>query len=61
VIGVKCEDHARASTGPKTAQGRARAARDALRHALSLPVCSNPALSEEVQRFASEIAGPGAP
>ena len=31
--------NARASTGPKTAQGRARTARNALRHALSLPVC----------------------
>ena len=52
--------NARASTGPKTAQGRARTARNALRHALSLPVCSNPALSEEVEALAREIAGPGA-
>ncbi len=52
--------NARASTGPKTAQGRARSARNALRHALSLPVCSNPALSEEVETLAREIAGPGA-
>ena len=52
--------NARASTGPKTAQGRARTARNALRHALSLPVCSNPALSEEVETLACEIAGPGA-
>ena len=49
--------NAQASTGPKTAQGRARAARNALRHALSLPVCSNPVLSEEVETFAREIAG----
>jgi hypothetical protein len=52
--------NARASTGPKTAQGRARAARNSLRHALSLPVCSNPALSEEVETLAREIAGQGA-
>jgi hypothetical protein len=52
--------NAQASTGPKTAGGRARAARNALRHALSLPVCSNPALSEEVETLAREIAGPGA-
>jgi hypothetical protein len=52
--------NARASTGPKTAHGRARAARNALRHSLSLPVCSNPALSEEVETLAREIAGPGA-
>src|SRR5262245_50898151 len=52
--------NARASTGPKTANGRARAARNALRHALSLPVCSNPALSEEVETLARQIAGPDA-
>jgi hypothetical protein len=52
--------NARASSGPKTAQGRARAARNSLRHALSLPVCSNPALSEEVETLTREIAGPGA-
>ena len=52
--------NARASTGPKTADGRARVARNALRHALSLPVCSNPALSEEMETLAREIAGPDA-
>ena len=52
--------NAQASTGPQTTRGRARAARNALRHALSLPVCSNPALSEEVAALAREIAGPGA-
>jgi hypothetical protein len=52
--------NARASTGPRTAQGRARASRNALRHALSLPACSNPALSEEVETLAREITGPGA-
>ena len=50
--------NARASTGPQTAQGRARAVRNAFRHGLSLPVCSNPALSEEVETLAREIAGP---
>jgi hypothetical protein len=52
--------NARASTGPQTTRGRARAARNALRHALSLPVCSIPALSEEVESLAREIARPGA-
>ena len=52
--------NARASTGPKTARGRARAAQNALRHALSLSVYSDPALSEEVEALAREIAGPGA-
>jgi hypothetical protein len=49
--------NARASTGPRTAQGRIRSARNALRHGLSLPVCSNPALCEEVEALAREIAG----
>ena len=52
--------NARASTGPQTTQGRARALRNALRHGLSLPLCSNPALSEEVETLAREIAGPDA-
>ena len=52
--------NAQASTGPKTADGRARAVRNAFRHGLSLPVCSNPALSEEVEALAREIAGPDA-
>jgi hypothetical protein len=52
--------NARASTGPRTHQGRARAARNALRHALSLPVYSDPVLSEEVETLAREIAGPDA-
>ena len=52
--------NARASTGPKTAQGRAHSARNARRHGLSLPVLSNPALSEEVEPLARDIAGAGA-
>jgi len=49
--------NARASTGPKTARGRSHAARKALRHALSLPVYSDPALSEEVEALARDIVG----
>jgi hypothetical protein len=52
--------NARASTGPKTAQGRARSARNALRHSLSLSVYSDPLVSEEVETLAREIAGPDA-
>ena len=52
--------NARASTGPKTTHGRAHSARNARRHGLSLPIFSNPALSEEVDVLASEIAGAGA-
>ena len=49
--------NARASTGPKTAQGGMRASRNALRHALSLPVHSDPVLSEDVEALAREIVG----
>jgi hypothetical protein len=52
--------NARASTGPKTARGRARTARNALRHALSVSVYSDSILSEEVNALAREIAGPDA-
>jgi hypothetical protein len=49
--------NSRTSTGPKTARGRAHAARNALRHALSLPIYSDPALSEEAEALARKIAG----
>ena len=52
--------NARASTGPKTVPGRTRVARNAFRHGLSLPVCSDPVLSEEVETLARKIAGPDA-
>jgi hypothetical protein len=49
--------NARASTGPKTAEGRARSTRNARRHGLSLPVLADPA-SQELKELAREIAGP---
>ena len=52
--------NARASTGPKTANGRARSARNALRHGLSLSVLFNAALSKDVEVLARELAGPDA-
>jgi hypothetical protein len=52
--------NARASRGPKSAQGRARSARNARRHGLSLPVLSDRALPDEVEALACEIAGTGA-
>jgi hypothetical protein len=52
--------NARASSGPRTAQGRARSARNAHRHGLSLPVLADRALSEEVEALAGEIAGASA-
>jgi len=53
-------ENARTSTGPKTVQGRARAARYHFRHGLSLPIHSDPTWSEEVQALSREIAGKNA-
>jgi hypothetical protein len=52
--------NAQASTGPKTTQGKARAAQNARRHGLSLSIISDPVLSEEVETLAQEIAGESA-
>ncbi len=49
--------NARASTGPQTARGRARSARNAFRHGLSLPVESDQLLCEQVQTLTRQIAG----
>ena len=49
--------NARASTGPKTARGRARSARNAFRHGLSLPVESDQLFCEQVQALTRQIAG----
>jgi hypothetical protein len=50
----------RSSTGPKTAGGKSRSARNALKHGLSLPVLSCPIFSEEVETLAREIGGANA-
>ena len=52
--------NARASTGPKTLPGKARSAKNARRHGLTLPALSDPTLSKEVETLALQIAGPGA-
>src|SRR5262249_18347109 len=48
---------AHSSTRPKTAGGKARSARNALRHGLSIALRSYPVFSEEVEALAREIAG----
>ena len=49
--------NARASTGPRTAEGGNRSARNARRHGLSLPVLADPVLSQDVAELTREIAG----
>ena len=49
--------NAHASTGPRTAEGRTRSARNARRHGLSLPVLADPVLSQDVAELTREIAG----
>jgi len=48
--------NAQASTGPRTAHGRAHAGQNARRHGLSLPIVSVPALSRQAEALAQQIA-----
>ena len=48
--------NAQASTGPRTEYGRARAAQNARRYGLSLPIAVLPALSQQAEMLAQEIA-----
>ena len=52
--------NARGCTGPRTAVGRARSARNARRHGLNIPVLSDRWLSAETEALAQEIAKPNA-
>jgi hypothetical protein len=49
--------NAQASTGPRTAEGRARSAQNARRHGLSISVSNNPSYSSAIEGLAQEIAG----
>lgn len=53
-------NNARASTGPNTAQGKARTARNACRHALSVSIFNDPERSTEIDNLAFKITGKGA-
>jgi hypothetical protein len=52
--------NARRGAGPKTSAGKARVAKNALRHGLAIPVALDPSLDQEVERVARAIAGEGA-
>jgi hypothetical protein len=41
--------NAQASTGPKTTSGKARAAKNSLRHGLGVPISRDPALSDQLE------------
>src|SRR5262245_13019931 len=52
--------NAKASTGPRTTRGKTRAAQNARRHGLSLPVPADSARSVKAKHLAREFAGEGA-
>jgi hypothetical protein len=49
--------NARASTGPKSATGKARSSANARRHGLAVPIWSNAALTADVAALAKHVAG----
>lgn len=49
--------NAKRSTGPKSALGKAVAAKNALRHGLAVPVSLDPRLADRIERLALLIAG----
>ena len=59
----KCSSNranARNSTGPKSTAGRRRAAQNARKHGLSLPVTSDPLWSQELETAVGELVGDAA-
>jgi hypothetical protein len=49
--------NARNSTGPTTARGKARIARNAQRHGLNVSIFADPVLSQQVEKVAAKVAG----
>jgi len=55
--------NAKRSTGPRTAEGKARASRNALGHGLAIPITANQTFQAEINQLARAIVescGPGA-
>ncbi len=52
--------NARASSGPRTAAGKAQSAQNAFRHGFNVPIWRDPDLGSDVEALAQRIAGKGA-
>ena len=52
--------NAEASSGPKSAAGKARSSRNALRHGLAIPIWADRALAAEAEVLARQMAGANA-
>ena len=52
--------NAEASSGPKSAAGKARSSRNALRHGLAIPIWADRALAAEAEALARQMAGANA-
>lgn len=52
--------NAKLSTGPRSQAGKAKTARNALRHALAVPIAAFPVLDATADDLAHFLAGPGA-
>ncbi len=50
-------NNARRSTGPRTREGKQRAARNALTHGLAADLLRDPAIVPEIERLAAAMAG----